>query len=153
MEQIEINPDAERAAAHVIPNPRGAQRWQHAVTDEDVAAVMYAIETGEADIWLNRAGRWVGGQWISQMRTPTRVRLHWVVSEMIRTGLLRHIRANGEDALIPARVHYVDTDGWSMCHFTGEDLGPMRSRLTDDFALVDCLECQAAVARGHARGL
>lgn len=153
---LEIDHDAEaakdqsfidRAAAHATAIPRAEQRWQHAVTDQDVALVMYAIERMAVDIYLNRAGQWVG--W----RVGTGIRLNWVVSEMIRTGLLRHVIQHGQHHLVPALVHLKGPDGWSACHFTGEDLGPMRSRLVTDLSLVDCLECEAAVARGASRGL
>lgn len=138
-----------RAAAHSTAVPRTAQRWQHAVTDLDVAAVMYAIEAMSVDIQLNKAGNWTG--W--RVGSGTGIRLHWVVSEMIRTGLLRHVVHLHADHLVPALVHLRDVDGWSACRFTGEDMGPMRSRLVTELALVDCLHCLEVVAPERVRRL
>lgn len=139
----------DRAVSHCTAVPRSSQAWQHAVTDRDVAVVMYAVEALAVDIQLNANHQWVG------FRVGTGVRLHWVVSEMVRTGLLRHTHVPGptsQGALVPALVHLKASDGWSACHFTGEDLGPMRARLARDLALVDCLNC-LAIAEQHARGL
>lgn len=137
-----------RAASHSTAVPRAAQRWQHAVTDLDVAAVMYAIEAMNVDLVINKVGHWVGWQ------SGRGIRLHWVVSEMIRTGLLRHvIERQNTHHLVPALVHLKDDARGSACRFTGEDMGPMRSRLVTDLALVDCLHCLEVVATGHPRGL
>lgn len=148
-----------RAVAHVRPDAdlRAAQRWQHGVRDESVAAVMYAIERGTV-FYRNRAGRWS-----APTGTPVHSRtlgrdLSTVINEMIRTGLVRHLaRRHGMvtfDYLIPALVH-LRMDGQSACLFTGEDIGPMRARLVDGdhFSLIDCLLCEQVVASGHARGL
>jgi hypothetical protein len=141
-----------RATAHALAEPRSAQRWQNRVTDLDVAGVLFAIEAEGIQPNRIKSGRWVSGRNL----IVTTHDLSTVISEMIRTGLLRHLMDRGpagtEHHLIPARVHLKDGQ-WSACRFTGEDLGPMRARLVDDLALVDCLECEQAVARGHARGL
>lgn len=141
----------ERAAAHSMADVmlRPAQRWQHGVTDLDVAAVLYAIEADEIQPRRTRAGRWVS---LEGQRIKTTHDLSTIINEMIRTGLVRHIIDHGDDYLVPALVHFMD--GWqSVCRFTGEDLGPMRARVVDNFALVDCLECEAAIGRGAPRGL
>lgn len=146
-----------RAVAHVRLDDdlRSAQRWQHGVRDESVAAVMYAIEQGTV-FYRNRAGKWM-----APTGTPVHSRtlgrdLSTVINEMIRTGLVRHVKDKRGtityDYLIPALVH-LRSSGQSACLFTGEDLGPMRSRLVDQFSLVDCLACEAVVAQGHPRGL
>ena len=139
----------DRAVSHCTAVPRPAQAWQHAVTDRDVTAVMYAVEALAVDIQLNANHQWVG------FRIGTGVRLHWVVSEMVRTGLLRHTHVPGpasRSALVPALVHLKGTNGWSACRFIGEHLGPMRARLVRDLALVDCLDC-LAIAEEQSRGL
>lgn len=127
------------ASAHATATPRAAQRWQNGVTDLDVASVLFAIEANGAQPRRTTAGRWVG---FSMSRG-----LSVVVNEMIRTGLLRHVIAreagggHRADYLVPALVHLNDGIGWSVCRFAGEDMGPMRSRLLTDLALVDCLHC------------
>jgi hypothetical protein len=147
-----------RAAAHALPRPdRAAQRFQEGVTDADVALVMYAIETG-AQPYRNRAGRWLAPADSAGIFTGLHRNLSTVVHEMIRTGLVRHVRQRQEpqDVLVPALVHLKDGEpgAWrSACLFTGEDMGPMRARLVDEFSLVDCLACEQVVAAGHVRGL
>lgn len=152
----------DRAAAHASYfRLRAAQRWQAGVTDTDVTLVMYALERGTV-AYRNRAGRWLAptGSPISSHWRPGR-NLSAVINEMIRTGLLRHVieREAGvqRDVLVPALVHLKDLsttgDPRSACLFTGEDMGPMRARLVDNLAIVDCLACELVVATGHARGL
>ena len=147
-----------RAAAHAASFPyRSAQRFQEGVTDADVALVMYALETG-ARPYRNRASRWLAPQDSAGLFSGLRRNLSTVIHEMIRTGLVRHVRMHleGRDVLVPAPVHLKDGEPgeWhSACLFTGEDLGPMRSRLVEDLALVDCLNCERTVALGHPRGL
>jgi hypothetical protein len=150
----EIRASAHAAAPAVL---RAAQLFRDGVNDHYVAMVFYGLEQG-VKLYRNKAGRW---------RAPTGTMLagtvHWMLStavnEMIRTGLLRHVEyrhgAVTTDYLIPARVHLKDPadSTVSACRFVGEDLGPMRSRLVDDLSLVDCLECEDAVARGGPRGL
>jgi hypothetical protein len=156
----EDGPHQIRAAAHTtVFLDRVAQKWQHGVTDESVAVIMYLIEAGMR-FRLNRMGRWVtpADHPVSGFRGTLGGRdASVVIHEMIRTGLLRHVierRPDGSvDHLVPALVHLRDGDWWSACRFTGEDLGSMRSRLVTDLALVDCLECCQTVARGHTRGL
>jgi hypothetical protein len=137
-----------RAAAHATAAPKASQRWLAGVTDESVAVVLYAIEADHVEFYRDRTGRWhqpQGARYRSSMLSPT-------INEMIRTGLLRHVIERDVDYLVPALVHLFD-HGQSACRFTGEDMGPMRARLVTDLALVDCLECEAAVARGGPRGL
>lgn len=138
-----------RAGAHAAEPLRAAQRWQHGVTDLDVASIMYAIEADAMEFHRIKGGRWVApvlGRRLS-VRDVSRV-----INEMIRTGLLRHVIDHGYDYLVPALVHLVD-ETVSACRFTGEDLGPMRARLVQPLDLVDCLECLATVGRGRPRGL
>jgi hypothetical protein len=152
----------DRAAAHAsYTSLRAAQRFQHGVTDTDVTVVMYALERGTPVI-RNRAGRWIApaGSPIGSHWRPGR-NLSVVINEMIRTGLLRHVVDRTLDTevdhLVPALVHLRDVtvtgEAQSACLFTGEDMGPMRARLVDSLAIVDCLSCEAVVATGYARGL
>jgi hypothetical protein len=152
------NPWLIRAAAHALPRPeRAAQRFQDGVTDADVALVMYALESG-AKPFRNRAGRWLAPADSAGVFSGLHRNLSTTVHEMVRTGLVRHVRVRQEpqDVLVPALVHLKDGEpgAWhSACLFTGEDLGPMRSRLVEDLALTDCLGCERVVALGHPRGL
>jgi hypothetical protein len=151
---------ADRAAAHTMDESvlRTAQRFQHGVTDLQVARVMYALERGTRP-YRNRVGRWYAptGSPISGMGAN----LSSIIGEMVRTGLVRHWKDREGDHLIPAPVHYRvrDTDypgliqAHSACLFVGEDMGPMRSRLTDRLDLTDCLACESVVATGHVRRL
>jgi hypothetical protein len=154
MTQTDTTAWETRATAHARANIllRAAQRWHYNVTDADVAMVLYLLETG-AQLYRNAAGSWQApAEHRGYKRTMSRP-LNSVVGEMIRTVLVRHVIQDGlRDVLIPALVHLRDGDR-SACLFTGEDIGPIRSRLVDDLSLVDCLECEATVARGHARGL
>ena len=138
-----------RAAAHTLAEPRAAQRWMFPIKDEDVAALLYGLEADEIQAYRIKSGRWVLplGARLATRRDPSTI-----INEAIRTGLVRHLIEWNVDYLIPALVHYRD-GGQSACRFTGEDLGPMRARLVDDLSLVDCLECEAVIARGHPRGL
>jgi hypothetical protein len=146
-----------RAGSHAALPVRAAQRFQNGVTDADVALVMYALETGARPV-LNRAGRWLAPDDSAGIFSGLRRNLSTVVHEMVRTGLVRHVRQRQEpqNVLVPALVHLKDGEPgeWrSACLFTGEDLGPMRARLVDDLSLVDCLACERVVALGHPRGL
>ena len=142
-----------RAAAHSDAAPHAAQRFQHGVTDQDVAAVFYALEAEEVELYRNSAGRWLVPLGARGFRKGLVGRnLSVVVTEMIRTGLVRHVIERGVDYLVPARLHLAD-GRVSACRFTGEDMGPMRARLVIDLALVDCLECESAVSHGGPRGL
>jgi hypothetical protein len=121
------------------------------VTDEDVALLLFSIETGHPPRRMS-SGRWhAESGYRGYLRSVTDV-----VNEAVRTGLVRWLKADHErrDVLVPALVHVRENEH-SMCLFTGEDLGPMRSRLVDpsQLDLVDCLECLDVVATGHARGL
>lgn len=137
-----------RAIAHGQPVSalRPEQCWQDAVTDDEVAVVMYALEMGSLM-------RYVGGRWYFCARSPYQKMITTpvsvVVREMVRTGLLRHLTHRLPDGevhiLVPARVHLRDAaTGRSACQFPGEMLGPMRARLVDDLTLVDCLACEQA---------
>jgi hypothetical protein len=156
-----------RAASHSAAETtlRAAQRWQHGVTDVEVTLVMYALEGGTRP-YRNQAGRWLApiGSPIGGRTSGLKRNLSVVIGEMIRTGLVRHVRQQRashlspapQDVLVPAHVHLKDGEpgAWrSACLFTGEDLGPMRARLVDDLSLVDCLACELTVATGHPRGL
>jgi hypothetical protein len=149
-EAFEIVAAAHAAAPAVL---RAAQRWQDHVKDEDVALAMYAIERGTR-LYRNRAGRWIPPVG-SPLGRGGHAHVNRVINEMIRTGLLRHVikhEPEAVDYLVPALVHY-RLDGMSACLFSGEDLGPMRSRLVDRLDLVDCLQCVDMVAHGAVRGL
>lgn len=150
-EALSVRSSAHAAAPGLL---RAAQRFQHGVTDLDVARVMAGLEEGTR-LYRNRAG-----SWLAPDGTPLAARvgrpLSTTVGEMIRTGLVRHYRTREGDHLLPAPVHYLDrTDGLahSACLFTGEDMGPMRSRLTERLDLVDCLACELVVSTGTVRGL
>lgn len=135
----------ERAGTHAVPTDqlRPAQRFQMGVTELDVARVMHELERG-VRLHRSRLGRWAGlaGSRLGNKASPA-------VQEMIRTGLVRHVIDREGDHLIPARVHLDLGDRQSVCHFVGEDLGPMRSRLTKDLGLFDCPACEDAVLHGH----
>lgn len=141
-----LTPEAliERAGTHVAPADtlRRAQRFQGGVTELDVARVMHELEKG---VRLHRSpmGRWAGpvGSRIGRNCSPA-------IQEMIRTGLVRHWIDREGDHLIPARVHLDLGDRQSACHFVGEDLGPMRARLSRDIDLIDCRDCADAVLNG-----
>lgn len=146
--------DTVRAAAHAAAEStlRAAQRFQHGVTDLEVARVMQAIELGHHP-YRNR-----GNRWFMPAGTPTEglnYKMSQIINEMIRTGLARHYRDREGNHLIPAPVHYRNPDNHNLsaCLFTGEDMGPMRSRLVDRLDLVDCLACEQAIATGKPRGL
>lgn len=155
---------AIRASAHsAVPGVlRPSQRFVAYVTDLDVARVMLALERG-ARLRYSRVGTWVAPAGLAMVNMSP-ARLSNTVNEMIRTGLVRHYRDRNGDHLIPALVHlratteseyhgHVTSTQHSACLFTGEDLGPMRSRLVDRLDLVDCLSCEQAVSTGTVRGL
>jgi hypothetical protein len=149
---------ATRAAAHAAHESvlRVAQRWtDRTVTDEGVARVFLALEYYGTKPYRNTAGRWYAPTGSSL--TGLGSQLSAVIREMIRTGLVRHWRDREGDHLIPAPVHLAfescPFEPHSACLFTGEDMGPMRSRLVDDLDLVDCLACLEAVSTGAVRGL
>lgn len=126
-----------RSSSHVRPDEymRAAQRLQNGVTELDVARVMHELEKGTR-LYLNRLGRWCAptGSRLGNKPSPA-------VHEMIRTGLVRHYKDREGDHLLPAKVHLDAGEYQSACHFIGEDMGPMRSRLSTDKTLVDCLDC------------
>lgn len=151
-----------RAAAHAAAPAtlRVAQRFRDGVTDLQVALAMLAIERG-IKVYRNRAGRWFmpkEGDLQGYGQRMTAGNLSPVIGEMIRTGLVRHWIDRDGDHLIPAKVHMMsggEGRRHSTCLFTGEDLGPMRSRLVAPvyFSLVDCLDCEQFVATDRIRGL
>ncbi len=142
----------ERAAAHSTADRlRSAQRWQSSVSDYEVAQVFLALEHG----YVVRRG---AGRWATAYRLEmTTNRLQAAVDEMLRTALAREARTEHGWRLIPALVHYrVRPEHYpahTACLYMGEGLGAMRVRLVDRLDLVDCLECEAAIARGGHRGL
>lgn len=154
---------AVRAAAHSAPEDtlRIAQRWHdRSVIDERVARVFLALEYYRVRPYRNTAGRWFAPT--GTILTGLGPNLSTVIGEMIRTGLVRHWRDCNGDHLIPAPVHLMDRTTsplggvvvkHSACLFTGEDMGPMRSRLVERLDLVDCLACETAVSTGTVRGL
>jgi len=150
---------ADRAGAHAAAESalRAAQRWQHGVTDLAVARVVYALERGTRP-YRNRSGRWYAptGSPLAGMGQS----LSTVINEMVRTGIVRHWRDREGDHLIPAPVHLLVKDieapagavlRHSACLFVGEDMGPMRARLIDQLALVDCGNCEQAICTGTIR--
>lgn len=139
-----------RAGMHAAPEGglRPSQRFQGGVTDTHVAHVMYLVETG-VEIHLNRARRWNGPRGLMLGSALT---FSAAVTEMIRTGLLRFWADRSGDHLIPAPVHLIGDDLRSACHFVGETMGPMRSRLTADRSLVDCRGC-VEITREDSRAL
>lgn len=147
---------ALRAGAHAVSSEllRVAQRWQHGVTDIGVARVMLALEFHHVRPYRNRTGRWYAPS--GSPLANKDYNLGTTISEMVRTGLVRHWRDRDGDHLIPAPVHLLERTTMptglvtkhSACLFVGEDLGPMRSRLVDRLDLVDCLACESAVAIG-----
>lgn len=140
-----------RAGAHAAAETvlRPAQRFLYGVTDLDVTRVMHKLEQG-THLTLDGMGRWRASSGSAPERLGART-LSTVVQEMIRTGLVRHWRDREGDRLIPAKVHLRNSEHrtTSACLFTGENMGPMRSRLVDDLVLVDCLDCEQAVATGR----
>jgi hypothetical protein len=138
-----------RAAAHACPddllNPEA--RFAPGVTQDRVAALMYALEDG-AHLTRGRHGRWYAP---TGHRLAGMTNLSQVVNEAIRTGLVTHMRtvehaSNRRDVLVPAKTHLAQWDeglgmNVSVCDATGENMGPKRVRLVNDPVLVDCLAC------------
>lgn len=146
-----------RASAHARNDLalRPVQRWRNGVDDLGVAALLLAMEALGV-----RFSHTPTGQWIPQKGKAGGI-LHGVdttatMREMIRTGLVRVVQMAGQDwAVIPARVHlrspeYADL---TACLSAVEGMREGRVRTVDDLALVDCLECEAAIAAGGPRGL
>jgi len=129
----------ERAAAHSMAEAMlmPQARFQHGVTDLEVARVMRALEAG-TPIERNRNGRWC-----APSGSPVNSRtLSITINECIRTGLMIHYRTG---VLIPAMVHLkhwgADQRWHSECFTAGEHMGPKRVRLHADPIMVDCLAC------------
>jgi hypothetical protein len=135
-----VTPAAERslivrAAAHVRPHSRSAQRFAPGVTNAHVADLLLFLEMG-IRFYRARTGRWFTTDCIALDANVSSA-----VDEAIRTGLVRHWEDRNGHHLAPARVHLEGSDGRSACHFAGEDMGPMRARLVSEPEYVDCLEC------------
>lgn len=123
------------------------QQWRGEVTNASVAHVVFAIECLGVRFRRSTIGRWLG-DWGgvpaigNYLLSPT-------IKEMIRTGLLVHqierIPGTFVDHLIPAPVHALSIcDGGTACGKLAR--GPLRLRLLSDLSLVDCLDCEAAIA-------
>ena len=136
-----------RAGAHSQNRDRlrMEQQFRIPVTNLAAARVMYSLETG-VRLYLTQNGRWFAPD--SDPMNRIGFHLTDVVQEMIRTGLLRHWRDRNGHHLVAAKVHLLGPDKVSACHFVGEDLGAMRSRLVTEPTLVDCLDCVPAAVRG-----
>lgn len=131
---------AMRAVAH-LQDPRllrPEQRFDIYVTDLKTATIMLAIERG-VEFHISGGGSWYSPRGAGIGRNPS-----VPIKEMIRTGLLRDYRLprTGQHILVPAKTHLLH-ERRSLCRFTGEGMGPMRSRLVDDIDLVDCWHCEA----------
>lgn len=142
-DEVTVRPElADRAAAHCAQKlTRRGQHFQYGVSTLESTVVMLALEAGYP---FHRGAC----AWRCAVRLPlTAPRLLATIGELTRTGLIRDYRdpATGVHTLIPAHIHLA-VHGASACRFVGEDLGPMRARLSEDVALVDCRDCLAAVA-------
>lgn len=146
-----------RAAAHsrAEMSIRRFARWRDGVTDVQVAAVFYAMESLGVPFVRSLGGKWIppqgmaGGILRDVMTTVT-------IKEMIRTGLARAWRdEDGTIRLLPSRVHLASVHDRNVtaCHDPIEGMKEGRVRTVDDLTLVDCLECEASVARGGPHGL
>lgn len=146
-----------RAAAHsAAPEDlKLGQHWTQGVQDEDVAAVIYAMEALEIPLGRRRTGRWTMPTEVPHDVLPD-IDVDIVISEMIRTGLVREWRAQGRYALTLARVHLRDPENRSqtICHDPVEGMDEGRVRIVSDMTLVDCLTCErAALPVRHLRAL
>lgn len=146
-----------RAAAHsrgttTLPT---AKRWRNGVSDLDVTCTFLAMEGMGVRFTQSATGRWLpptgqAGGVLAGVDTSVTIR------EMIRTGLVRTVGPAGMgQTVIPSKVHYRNIEDRSMtaCLDPVEGMREGRVRTVDDLALVDCLECEAAVAAGGPRGL
>lgn len=128
-----------RASAHVRPADElePLQRFALGVSEEAVARLLLWLERGTV-LHRTRLGRWY-----APVGHPLGRHVSQVVMEAVRTGLVRHWVDREGDHLVPAKVHVAGEDGRSLCHFAGENLGPMRARLVtvSDLAIADCLDC------------
>jgi hypothetical protein len=129
------------------------QRWRNGVTDEAVAGVLYAIEAEGVTFSLTGTGSWRTRAFSEVLKG---VDTSLAMREMIRTGLIRTwADRDGKTHLIPARVHLRDPGvrSESACRAPVTGMPGGRVRIVTDLALVDCLECEDAVARGGPRKL
>lgn len=128
----------ERATAHAAAESvleRDARWALDGVTDLSVARVMRALERG---VRASRGkARWsMPGV---SFASPN-------IMEMVRTGLVVHVRMHGHDVLVPAPVHLGQWNDqqarWTAaCRPVGENMGPKRVRLHREPIVVDCLSC------------
>lgn len=131
-----------------------ASRWRNGVTDLDVTCVFYALEAETVPFIQSLDGRWLppaglAGGVLRGINTSV------VVREMIRTGLVRAWGPATRRRITPARVHLRDSVDRHVtaCRDGVEGMREGRVRTVDDLTLVDCLECERAVALGSPRGL
>jgi len=145
-----------RAAAHArhAASLSRDKRFRNGITDDDVASVFLAMEALDVRLSLSPTGRWVPpvGKAGNVLRG---VNITETVREMARTGLVTILPRYGVVRARPARVHFRDPeDGYlTLCHDPVEGLSQGRVRTVNDLTLVDCLECELAVATGTIRGL
>lgn len=138
---------AERAAAHALAEVRPDARFTGGVTDLDVARLLRALE-GNPPVRITRNDQ---GRWYAEPNRITGRAVSPVVNEMIRTGLLAHVRDRGPSGavthvLVPAKVHLRKLDELTTrCGEPGEGQGPKRVRLVSDPIMVDCLACLATL--------
>jgi hypothetical protein len=144
-----------RAAAHsqspMLLSP--AQRWRNGVTDEAVAGLIYAMEAEGVRFSLSPTGSWRTRAFSAALAG---VDTSLAMREMIRTGLIRAwADLNGKTCLTLARVHLRDPGvrSESACRAPIAGVPGGRVRIVTDMALVDCLECEDAVAKGGPRKL
>lgn len=136
---------AERAAAHALAEVRPDARFTGGVTDLDVARLMRALESNPP-VRITRNDQ---GRWYAEPNRITGRAVSPVVNEMIRTGLLTHLRVLGPSGtvthhLVPAKTHLRAEDALiTRCGEPGEGQGPKRVRLVSDPIMVDCLACLA----------
>ena len=133
-----------RSAAHIADEsrlPAWAQLCNH-VTDLDVARLIHAIERGTIVYPHGAAWTDLGGDLRKRMPHLTRI-----VNECLRLGLVE--RTSEQTApdiwrtwLVAAPVHYDNGDHVPACH-RGRTR-PIRFRLSQDPALVDCQACLGA---------
>lgn len=132
----------ERATAHSAHESvlEPLARWQGGEVDDLAVARAMRLLEGGARITCAR------GRWTTTEGAPFGKRISPVINEMIRTGLVTHVRMHGVDVLVPALVHLGLWNGrqarWTAaCAPVGENMGPKRVRLHRDPIIVDCLAC------------
>jgi hypothetical protein len=129
-----------RAAAHARArcDLRAAQRPPVGITDDSLGWLLLGLEMGETVYRNNVVKRWTAARG-SMLAVKN---IGGIVNEAIRTGLVRHwVDRAGMDRVIAAPVHGMGADKQSVCHFVGEDMGPMRARLVREMEYIDCPRC------------